>query len=671
MLTEEIAPLCRDRRIPLLTDCAHSRRGHLPLTITLSIVRIVTTSQITSETHKSAGATKPDSRSAWYRNPLVVTLLLLAFTLVTYAPSLRDGFVNYDDPAYVTHNPHVLQGVSPANILWAFQSSSEANWHPLTWISHMVDVQIYGLNSAGHHFTSLLLHLLNVALVLYLLRAATGSLWRSAAVAALFALHPLNVESIAWVSERKTVLSVFFLLLTLLAYGWYVKKPGVLRYLAIAFFFTLGLLSKPLVITLPFALLLLDYWPLRRLPDPFETKGGEKFTGILAKLALEKAPLFLFVVLSSWITVLAQRQAGALAHDGALPFLWRLKNAAWSYVAYLGKAIWPANLAVFYPHPEASLSLAKVAIALALLVALTGVTVRFREHRYLLAGWLWYLGTMLPMIGIVQVGRQAMADRYAYLPFLGLFVAIVWLAGDMAPRAKISPSMIAASGMAVLVVLASVTFLQLSYWMNSYTLFNHAVQVTRNNYVAENDLGEALVGMGKPELALSHFVAATQDAPNFSTGHYNLAVQLQKQNRLEEARREYLMDLQYVGDPVEAAQAHNNLGVLYLTQGKSEDAVSELNVALQIDPAKQNSYLSRGIAEYKSGKFAPAETDFSHATSLSPSPQASFWLGRVRETRGDFAGATSAYRQAVQIAPDMAEATQRLNALENKSVVPQ
>jgi len=366
----------------------------------------------------------------------LAALLLMLATLALYQRSLHNGFVNYDDPDYITENAHVRQGLSWSNIRWAFTATDAYNWHPLTWISHMADVQFFGVKAIGHHLDSALLHTLNVLLLFLLLRFATGYVWRSATVAALFAVFPLNVECVAWAAERKSVLCVAFLFFALLAYGWYALRPGVGRYLAVALLFALALMAKPLAITLPAALLLVDYWPLQRFGghSPDATDAASARAGFL-RLVAEKIPLLLLCGGSAFMTVYAQRRGGALASTELFPLALRIKNAVFSYADYLGKGIWPARLAVFYPYPH-GLGLVKVVGAALILSGITVVCWQLRERRYLLTGWLWYLGTMVPMIGIVQVGRQAMADRYAYVPFVGLFVMVVWLAADFAQRSR-------------------------------------------------------------------------------------------------------------------------------------------------------------------------------------------------------------------------------------------
>jgi Tfp pilus assembly protein PilF len=584
---------------------------------------------------------------------LTLTILLVAGTQALYAPVLRNGFVNYDDPGYVTANTHVRQGLSAHNIGWACTATEEANWHPLTWISHMADVQAFGLNPAGHHLISVLWHTLNVVLVFLLLRYATGYAARAAVVAALFALHPFNVESVAWVAERKSVLCTAFLLFTLWVYGRYVRRPTTRRYAAVILLVGLGLMAKPMIITLPFVLLLLDYWPLQRART-------------FAQLVVEKIPLFAMSVGSALITVYAQRRGGALGMTMVLPLILRIKNAIYCYAAYIFKGTWPSRLAVFYPHPENSLAWWKVIVAAALLVVISALAWRYRERRVPLVGWLWYLGTMAPVIGLVQIGRQGMADRYTYIPLLGLFVIVVWLGAELTKRIGLSNLAVGVITLAVLFGYASVSYRQIGYWRDSYTLFSHALRVTSDNSIAEDNLGAALAEMGKLDVAMPHFEAAIRLAPQLSTPHYNLATLLHRQNRLEEAEHEYQLALTYTSDPLEAAQAHNNLGVLLTQMNQFDKALVEFSAAISINPGEQNSYLGRGALGYREGNLDAAFADFSRAAQISPSAAAWYWQGRVLEDKGQWKPAVQAYQEALRLAPGISDAQARLDAIRQK-----
>jgi tetratricopeptide (TPR) repeat protein len=586
---------------------------------------------------------------------LLIGLLLFLGTLALYYPALLNGFVNYDDPAYVTSNWQVQQGLTSRSLKWAFTSTSEANWHPLTWISHMLDVQLFGLKPAGHHAQSILWHAINVVLLFLLLAKATGFVGRSAVVAALFAVHPLNVESVAWVAERKTVLCTFFFLLSVAAYGWYVKRPGARRYLLVAILFALALMAKPMAITLPFALLLLDFWPLQRFPET-----------PLSKLVLEKIPLLSLSAASAVITLYAQRAGGAVGSTVLLPPGMRVKNAIYSYVIYIEKAVWPSRLAVFYPHPEGSLALWKVIIAGVLLIAITAIFWHFRQRRYLLISWLWFLGTLAPVTGIVQVGRQGWADRYAYIPLWGLFVIGVWLASEAAARISLGRATQAVVAVAALFGYSAATHIQIGYWRDSYSLFSHALEVTGANPIAEGNLGSALIEMQRPDLALPHLERAIQLMPTLATAHYNLGTLLQRENEPDHAQHEYQLALQYASDDREAAQTHNNLGVLLDQRGQRDQAIAEFNQAIALNPHEQNSLVSRGLIEREQGKLDEALQDFTRATEVAPSPLALYWRGRVLEDKREFSAAADAYRAALKLKPNFGDTQTRLTDVEKR-----
>jgi tetratricopeptide (TPR) repeat protein len=616
--------------------------------------------------HQSARPDLPDpTQPGDWRLVVFLAILLALGTAAVYAPAMRNGFVNLDDPDYVTRNPHVLGGLTWADIHWALGSSyPSSNWHPLTWFSHMLDVQLYGGNPAGHHFTSILLHIFGVVLLFLLIEQATGRTLRSAAVAALFAVQPLNVEAVAWISERKSVLSVFFFLLAIGAYGWYAKKPAPGRYLWVVLFFGLGITAKVMVIPFPFALLLLDYWPLARLPGTDAEGKPRTFFAALGALVIEKIPLFVMAAAGGAVTVYVHSREHALT--ATMPFSWRFKNAIFSYLAYLGKAVWPARLAPYYPHPENTLTWTTAALAALALAAISLLVWRFRERKYLLVGWLWYLGTMLPMIGFIQTGRQGMADRFMHIPMMGLLFALVWLVGDLALEKHWQKEIPIALFLIALAPFAAVTVRQISYWHDSYSLFAHTLEVTKNNGFAENDFGVALMERGEPQLAAQHFVAAVRLSPDLASPHYNVAVLLQKQNRLDDAEHEYRAALALSSDQAEIVQSHNNLGILYLGEGKYGAAVTELSAAIAIDPSSENSYIGRGTAEMQTMNVDAAIADFRKAVQIAPSPLALYRLGGALESKGDTQQAMKAYTAALQLAPGMAEARARLNFLEAK-----
>jgi len=600
-----------------------------------------------------------------HATPLLCVFLAL-ITSVVHANSLRNGFISYDDPAYVTKNYQVQRGLTGSGMAWAFTSTSEANWHPITWLSHMSDVQLFGMRPAGHHFTNVLLHTLNVVLFFLLLHYATDAHFRSAVAAALFALHPLNVESVAWIAERKTLLCTTFLFLAFAAYGWYVRKPAVGRYLAVALFFALGLMAKPIIITLPFALLLLDYWPLGRFASHSTNSGLSGFLSTLFKVVTEKIPLLLLSIASAAVTVYTQRREGALLSVADLPLGQRLNNAIYSYLAYILKTIWPSRLAVFYPHPEGSLALWKV-ITAALVILLVSILVwRQRKRGYLPVGWFWYLGTLVPVIGIVQVGRQAMADRYAYTSLLGLFVMAVWSVAEFAPRLRLARASQFALAVAALSLYATFSYVQVGYWHDSFTLFTHALQVTPDNSIAEDNLGTAYVEMGRLDEALQHYIAAVRLSPQLSNPHYNLATVLLRENRLDEAQHEYEIAIKSAFNELELGQAHNNLAILLMQKNEPAEALREFDKAIRINPTELNSFIGRGLIEYQTGNLDAALTDFTRATQIAPSPIAYYWLGRTFEGKGDLRSAIRAYENAVRIAPGSVAAGDRANFLRGK-----
>jgi tetratricopeptide (TPR) repeat protein len=622
------------------------------------------TSASASSATSSSTATGSSQQSRW-RLVAILAVLLAAGTAAVYAPATRNGFVNVDDPDYVTRNPHVLAGLTWADLRWALGSSyPSSNWHPLTWISHMADVQLYGRNPTGHHLTSVLLHILGVVLLFLLIESATGRALRSAAVAALFAVEPLNVEAVAWISERKSVLCVLFFLLGIGAYGWYVKKPSAGRYLWVVLFFGFGITAKVMVIPFPFALLLLDYWPLARLPGTDAAGKPQEFFVALRSLVIEKIPLFLMALAGGAVTVYVHSREHALT--ASMPFSWRFKNAIFSYAAYLGKAVWPVGLAPYYPHPENTLTWATVALAGLALAGITIMAWRFRERKYLLMGWLWYLGTMLPMIGFIQTGRQGMADRFMHIPMMGLLFALVWLIGDFAAEKHWQKEIALAIFLVAAAPYAAVTIKQIGFWHDSYTLFAHTLEVTKNNGFAENNLGVALMERGQPDLATPHFMAAAQLSPDLASPHYNLAVLLQKHSQLDDAEHEYRAALTLSSDQAEIVQSHNNLGILYLGEQKYPEAMTELSAAIALDPNEQNSYIGRGTIEMETMNVDAAIADFSKAAQIAPSPLAFYWLGRALESKGDAHEAARAYAAALQLAPTMAEARARLDFLRAK-----
>ena len=418
-------------------------------------------------------------------------------------------------------------------------------------------------------------------------------------------------------------------------------------------------MSKAMIITLPFGLLLLDYWPLARLPEP--AMGSSAFGKSLGPLVSEKIPLILLSLAGGWITFGIHRKEGALT--AMMPLSWRLKNVVYSYAVYLWKAVWPTRLAVFYPHPENRLPMWQIIVAGFALVAINLLVWRYREKKYLLVGWLWYLGTTFPMIGLIQSGRQGMADRYEVMGILGVLVAVVWLVADGVEGRRLSPAIASTAFAAILLPFMFLTHRQIGYWKDSETLFSHAIQVTSHNGVAENNLGAAYMEKGDPAAAFPHFQKAVEYAPDLGSAHYNLGVLLQQQNRLPEAANQYHLAISYAADRAEAAQAHNNLGVLYLGLNNLTVAKAEFDKAIALNPNEINSYIARGTVQFQLGKYDDAIADLSQAAALSPSPLAYYWLGRAEAGKGDFSRAKRAYQAALQMAPGMGEARAQLQSL--------
>ena len=514
----------------------------------------------------------------WVTTCICVCLFVL--TWIVFGQTLRFDFVNYDDPRYVYQNTRITSGISIANVAWAFSHIHSENWHPLTTITHMLDCQLHGLNAGWHHFTNVLLHSFAVVLLFVALERMTGALWRSAFVSAVFAVHPLHVESVAWIAERKDVLSAFFFMLSLLAYLHYTRAPSIGRYLTVALAVALGLMSKPMLVTLPFVLLLLDYWPLERFKPKRSNTGGQSL-----QLVLEKTPLIALSAVSSVVTFLAQR--GAIGWTEQLPVSERISNALVAYVIYIRQMFWPAGLAVFYPHPENRLPVLEISLAFIVLVGITAAAFVFRSKApYFVTGWLWYLGMLVPVIGLVQVGWQGHADRYTYLPQIGLYIAVTWAVTDFTRTWRFQRM---ALGLATLIVVTALSWrcwLQASYWRDSETLFTHALAVTRNNDVAMNNLGIIFLEKGQLDDAISNLQAAIDVRPENAPAHDNLAKALLQKGQVAEAMVHYRKFLEIQPDNVEA---RNTLGTALIQQGKLREAIGQWQEALAIQPENGNA----------------------------------------------------------------------------------
>ncbi|MGD0215018.1 MAG: tetratricopeptide repeat protein [Terriglobales bacterium] len=521
------------------------------------------------------------------QKPILLGAMLVFATMLLYGPVEHHEFLNFDDGAYVTKNIHVSTGVSLANVAWAFTSFYEANWHPVTWISHMVDCQLFGLRSGPHHLINVALHAANVLLLFLLLQKATGAVWRSLLVAALFAVHPLNVETVAWVAERKSLLCTLFSLLTIATYGWYIQRPSWNRYLVIMATFSLALMSKPMAVSLPLVLLLLDYWPLQRYRNlPIRAKW--------LRLSTEKLPLVLMSTASSALTIAAQRSGGAVVGISALPLTARLGNATVSYVAYIGKMFWPTKLAVFYPLPDHTLPWTDVIASAVTLLAITVAVLYVHRARYLTMGWLLFVTTLIPVIGIVQVGHQAMADRYAYIPCIGLFLIIVWGLNDVFSLTAINPVIRMCTALCLILVLSVATRRDLQNWQTGLSLITRArVVADKPDWMLEELFADALLSSGRVNEAFQHYSEACSLDANLADCHYNMAEILFSGRQLQNALEQYQLAGRSTGSSDMALSCLINSGQILMDLGDYKTAEQEFAVALQIDPNNSTALLLR------------------------------------------------------------------------------
>jgi len=543
---------------------------------------------------------------------IAICIFLAVSTFAVYAQVQDHEFINYDDDKYVTNNEYVKAGFTRDSVGWALTTSYNSNWHPMTWLSHMLDAQLFGPNSKGHHLTNLLFHIANVLLLFLVLLRMTGALWQSGFVAALFALHPLNVESVAWVAERKNVLSTFFWLLTMWAYIRYAQKTNLKRYSLVILFFAMGLMSKPMLVTLPFVLLLLDYWPLRRLQSDRRTA--------ISRLVYEKIPLLVLVAGSVVTTLTVQKMGGALGSLNAFPIQERVINALVSYWLYLQKMIWPGGLAIFYAHPENTLSVWKGLATAALLALVTTAAIRLaRRAPYFAVGWFWYLGTLIPVIQLVQTGSIAMADRYAYVPLIGIFIIIAWGLPELLAKWRLRSRILAIAAGICIPTLMLMTWNQVSHWKNSITIFSHAIEVTDIEYpdflLVHNNLANALLAEGKTGKAVSHYKMAIDLMPDYAVNHNHLANALFAEQKTEEAISHFKMAIDLIPD---YAIAHNNLGTVLLATQKTEEAISHFKMAIELMPNNTNAHINLGNALLAKQKTKEAISHYKIAIKLKP-----------------------------------------------------
>jgi tetratricopeptide (TPR) repeat protein len=644
-----------------------------------------------------AAETEPSSTR---RAVELICLVLVLVTLGVYAGVLQHNFVNYDDFDYVLENPHVQGGLSPSGVIWAFTTGFASNWHPLTWLSHMLDCQIYGIDHpGGHHLTNLLFHAANSVLLFLLLRRMTGALWRSAVVAALFAWHPLHVESVAWIAERKDVLSTFFWLLTMMAYVRYVEEfnvggPGRKKYYRLMLLlFALGLMSKPMLVTLPFVLLLADYWPLRRSAErgvrSAELPGEAKVRTVSwNKLIVEKLPMFALTVISSVVTFLVQQNSGAVLATQREPVTVRIGHALLAYVGYMRQMVWPSGLAVYYPLPKL-VSVNEVVAAAMLLALLTaGAVALARWRRYVLFGWLWFLGTLVPVIGLVQVGSQAMADRYTYMPLVGLFIIFVWGLADLPGEGRFDmPNPAWAVALPILAACVLLTRNQLPYWKNSETLFHHDLDAAGDNFTAhfalayvldkagqtvpaETEMNAALqlephsaklfnlIGihyarLGDLATADGAYRSALRSDPSFSDPHYNLGNLLAREGKLDEASAEYGQALRLKPD---SPDAHNNLGAVLLRQNRLQDALAQYKAALRLLPDYPEAQFGMASVLLQLGHLDLAQIHYEEVLRLKPDfAGARSKLGLVLARQGSLQEAIPEFQTAIKQEPQNPE----------------
>ncbi len=586
---------------------------------------------------------------------LLIYAALALLTFVAYEQVRNHDFIDYDDNDYVFENRHVQTGLTRDSIRWAFTAYHSNNWHPLTWLSHMMDCQLFGNNPGRHHLTNLLFHIANTLLLFAVLKQMTGALWRSAFVAAAFALHPLHVESVAWVAERKDVLSSFFWMLTMLAYVQYANRPGICRYLLVFLTFSLGLLAKPMLVTMPFVLLLLDYWPLGRLQQsakgrkgkllPAESYGLNIHISTAIRLTIEKIPLFALSAASSVVTFIAQSRNEALATIERLPLKMRIVNAASSYLSYIVKIFYPADLAVFYPYSKAP----RIGAAVLLIGILVCLLFLSRRRPWLVVGLLWYLGTLVPVIGLVQVGSQSMADRYTYLPSIGIFIIIAWAAAELSAKLqyrKIVLGILAGLAFAVLFIC---TKIQVKYWQNDVTLFKRALSVTRNNSVMHERYATAVMKQGRFDEAVNHYKQALSISPKLFQAHVGMGLIFIEQGNNDEAIESFKQALQIRSD---SASVLNNLGALLAAQGKIDEAVAYFDKAIRSDPDYPRSYYNIGLLKIRQKQYSSAITYLKEALRRRPD-----WtdvcsnLAESYFSGGDIKQAVYYWRRALELNP--------------------
>jgi protein O-mannosyl-transferase len=633
-----------------------------------------------------------------------ICVVLVLATIIVCEPVLHNEFISFDDDLYIYNNNYVKAGLTRGGLVWAVTKIHAYNWHPLTWVSHMLDWQLFGSNPAGHHLTGLIFHIANTVLLFIVLRRMTRALWPSAFVAALFALHPLHVESVAWASERKDVLSTFFWILTMWAYVRYAERPNIARYLLIILAFCLGLMAKQMLVTLPFVLLLLDYWPLGRLGTKRRSFCGPAPAAVsVRRCILEKVPLLILSVIASATVYIVQHYAGTTQSFARYPLFYRIENAMVAYAVYIGKMLWPSNLAIFYPHQHQNLPTWQITGAVLLLACITtAVIYRIRQKPYLAVGWLWYLGTLVPVIGLVQVGLQAYADRYTYMPLTGLFIIIAWGVPDILARLHYRKAILFSSAVLLLLALGVMTRHKFGYWRDSITLYKHATAAVQNNWWAHNHLGIAYYNKGELDKASKHFTEALRIRPTYQSAlcgtgavllaqgeldkaitylgnalrlelyapgeevyhaqaHTYFGIALAKKGRLDEAIKHYLEALRITPNlPI----THRNLGDLFAQQGRFDEAAREYQKFLQITPDDPSVLNALGIALGQQGKLDEAIAYFTRAVTIEPaSADVHINLGNALVLKGRLDEAVTHFEEVLKLEPNLANVRRSLGDL--------
>jgi protein O-mannosyl-transferase len=603
------------------------------------------------------------------RNTLIYCLLLVAGCVAIYFPATQNGFVNYDDDMYVTQNTHIQSGLTLKSLQWAATAYYDTNWHPLTWISHAIDISLFHMNPAGHHAVNILFHTLNSLLLFLILQRTTRRDWESFLVAALFALHPVNVESVAWVAERKNVLSMFFLFLTLYLYGRYAERPSVLRFLPALFCYALGLTAKPQIITLPFLLLLWDFWPLERWSPAISSDASTPRVSFVT-LCLEKIPFFFLSLASAVVTIEAQTRGGAVQTTNgsfqsaaAYTLQVRIENAIVSYANYVKLLFWPVNLAPMYPHRGNAIPLIEVTFSALFLIATTVLIFVWWRKKYLPVGWLWFLGSLVPVIGIVQVGVQAMADRYAYLPFVGLFFIVVWGISDLTRNSFELRRATAAISAAVLVVLGLITFRQIHFWMNSETLWAHTLNVTEHNFVAHDSYAAYLFSTGRFAEGCSQYQASIDIFPGDIPAQLGLAICAQARGDSTQAIARYQNLLRFAGEPGIRSQAFANLGSIYRSLGQYQLAEQHYRSALALNPDLPIALVGTGLLAQKGWDYSRAAAQYQHAMQVQPTSVGYLLLAKALAQGGHPVEAQQAFEHAKQLSNNLQDDLKAAEAL--------